>query len=105
MLNKEYKTPEKAVYSFPDMSVRNPSPKYCEQPLIYLLAYLMFYAAGLEHIIYEGKNPWEKLGTKFLQWLRNEANMDSLIEKLRDISKYLKKTGDGYHIIQDPMKF
>ena len=105
LLNKEYKTPEKAVYSFPDMSVRNPSPKYCEQPLIYLLAYLMFYAAGLEHIIYEGKNPWEKLGTKFLQWLRNEANMDSLIEKLRDISKYLKKTGDGYHIIQDPMKF
>lgn len=105
LLNKEYKTPEKAVYSFPDMSVRKPSPKYCEQPLIYLLEYLMNLAAYKEWAKYQ-KGTWmEKAIIKLNGWLFNVATMESFSDKGYDILDYLKKTGDGYHIIQNPMKF
>ena len=105
LLNKEYKTPEKAVYSFPDMSVRKPSPKYCEQPLIYLLEYLMFLAAYKKHREDIDARLLEKVIRKIGGWLLNEATVESYEDKWVDISTYLKKTGDGYHIIQNPMKF
>lgn len=105
LLNKEYKTPEKAIYSFPDMSVRKPSPKYCEQPLIYLLEYLMNLAAYNEWAKYQKETWMGKAIIKLNGWLFNVATMESFIDKRCDILDYLKKTGDGYHIIQDPMKF
>ena len=40
-VDPSYKTPEKAIYYFPDMNVLGPEPADCEQPVLYVLDFTL----------------------------------------------------------------
>ena len=58
MKNLEHQ--EKPIYYFPDVNVKKPEPKYCEQPIVYLLLYLLQLAGDLKaYKLEKGGNVWK----------------------------------------------
>lgn len=104
-VNEKYHTPEKAVYCFPDISVKKPAPKYCEQPIVYLLAYLMQLAGDKKSDQFEQGNIFDKFGIKFQEWFFHTTSASDYLTQKNVVLQRLKKQDDGYHIVQNPMKF
>ena len=104
-INEEYHTPEKAVYCFPDITVKKPEPKYCEQPIVYLLAYLMQLAGDKKSNQYDTVNIWGKFGIRFQEWFLHTISASDYLTQKSVVLQRLKKQDDGYHIVQNPMKF
>lgn len=104
-INEKYHTPEKAVYCFPDITVKKPEPKYCEQPIVYLLAYLMQLAGDKKSNQYDTVNIWGKFGIRFQEWFLHTISASDYLTQKSVVLQRLKKQDDGYHIVQNPMKF
>lgn len=104
-MNDKFHTPENAIYYFPDITVKKPAPKYCEQPIVYLLAYLMQMAGDIKEEKYGIANFWGKLGIKFQEWVFNTASASDYLNQKDVVLNRIKKENDGYHIIQNPLKF
>lgn len=104
-INERFKTPEKPIYYFPDDTVKKPSPKYCEQPIVYLLLYLLQLAGDKKTSKYESAGVWGKFGIKLQEWIFQTTSAEDYISERKAIENRLKKQGDGYQIIQNPMKF
>lgn len=104
-LNDKFHTPEKAIYYFPKIDVKVPEPQYCEQPMVYLLAYLLQLAEKSKENIYQRSNLFTKLGIVFQQKFWGSISATDYYEQRRDVLKKLKKDGDGYRILQNPMGF
>lgn len=104
-INEKFNIPEKAVYCFPDTTVKEPAPKYCEQPVVYLLTYLLQSAQEKKKREYDKKNFVDKLGVKLQEWIFSTTSAKNYLEQKNVILKHLKKEGDGYRILQNPMKF
>lgn len=104
-INEKFHTPEKAVYCFPDITVKKPTPKYCEQPIVYLLAYLMQLAGDKKSKQYKRGNIWDKFGIRFQEWFFHTTSENDYLTQKSVVLQRLKKQGDGYHIVQNPMKF
>lgn len=97
--------PEKAIYYFPDDNAKKPVPKYCEQPIVYLIAYLMQCAGEKKYDEFSEKSLLGKLGVKMNEIFFNEASYKDYICEKRLIMQHLKQDGDGYQIIQNPLDF
>lgn len=104
-INDRFKTPEKPIYYFPETSVKKPSPKYCEQPIVYLLLYLLQLAGDKKASRYECAGTLGKFGIRLQEWLFQTTSAEDYIKERKAIENRLKKQDDGYHIIQNPMKF
>ena len=102
-INPQFGTPEKAIYCFPNTSSTKPEPKYCEQPLVYLLAYLMYSSERNKRN--KLKSPLEWLMERFMEILFKQSSLEDYQEQKKLLLKKLKKSGEGYRILQDPMKF
>lgn len=96
--------PDKPLYSF-DIDATEPAPEYCEQPLLYTLVFLLKWAeqtktrkSGLLGSIL---GMADTMASRFLK-IPGAKDFADRSEFLR--SK-LKKEGDGYEIICDPLKF
>lgn len=104
--DNKYGTPEEAIYGFLDGEAgKRPNPKYCEQPVIYLLAYLMQNASDAKAKQLNNANLPQKLLTIFKQSFFGVTSKNDYAQLKNTILKKLKKNGDGYHIIQNPMNF
>lgn len=103
-INETYKTPENPIYRFPDIGVKKPEPKYCEQPIVYLLAYIFQSAGDKKNKEYKKVKNFIYL-IKLLEWFWNIASAEDFLAEKSNILNSIKRNGDGYHIIQDPMKF
>lgn len=96
--------PDRPLYRF-DVGAKEPAPEYCEQPLLYTLVFLLKWAeqtktrkAGLLGSILGME---DTMASRFLK-IPGAKDFADCSEVLR--SK-LKKEGDGYEIICDPLKF
>ena len=103
-INK-FKTPEEAVYIFSDINVKKPSPKYCEQPVVYLLAYLFKMAEQKKNKDFSQGTFLDKVGIFISEKFLNFASASDYDEQKKCVLKRLKKEDDGYHIIQNTLKF
>lgn len=104
IINEKSKTPAKAVYVFLNDS-KGPIPQYCEQPIAYLLAYLMQQAANIKKQRDQEKSPLGKIVTKINETFFNAIASTDLFEKRNAIRKKIKTEEDGYRILQDPVKW
>jgi len=103
-INEKFKTPENPIYYFPDDKTTRPEPKHCEQPVVYLLSYIMQMAIEEKENRKKG-GPWKKLSMIIQEQFFNKASLEDYESQRTDILKRLKKNGDGYDILQNPMKF
>lgn len=97
-LDDKYGTPKYPLYAFTDDAKNSPESKYCEQPLLYVLLYILKAAAKAK----ENKKRLGKflsfIGEKFL----NMPSANDFLVEVNNIQKYIKTSGDGYQILTDP---
>lgn len=104
-IDNKFHTPEKAVYFFPDTSVKKPAPKYCEQPIVYLLGYILQMAGEQKKNNFSNSSFGGKFMIKMKEWILHSASANDYLQHKEEIIKRIKKDGEGYHIVQNPMKF
>lgn len=104
-MNERFKIPERPIYYFPDDNVKQPSPKFCEQPIVYLLSYLFQLAGERKTSTFERASTLGKFGIMLQQWVLQTTSAQDYMKERETIAKKIKKNGDGYQIIQNPMKF
>lgn len=102
-INPQFGTPEKAIYCFPDTSSEKPEPQYCEQPLVYLLAYLMYSSERNKRN--KLKSPVDRLMERVIEIIFKQSSPEDYQEQRKVLLKKLKTSGEGYRILQNPMKF
>lgn len=103
-LDPDLKIPTKTKYNFVNINCKY-SPKYCEQPLLYSLSYLIDLVEKLKRA--EKKNaPWyRKLLISIHEYFGDIASAEDFLKVKGEITGKLKKKGDGYEIVSDPLGF
>lgn len=103
ILEDEYQTPKKAFYIF-TKQMAEPKPLYCEQPMIYILAYTLAMVAAIK---YQQKSEvWFKKIRRFIdEKFFNAAAFTDFLNGKNEIQKAMKKTNDGYEIFSNPLGF
>ena len=82
------------------------SPQFCEQPLLYALSYLFYQVRKIkeDERKYSGWlkifSPLRKLGETFRIW----GSLEDFEGQSEKIKRRLKRSGDGYHILSDPLE-
>lgn len=103
-MNPQFGTPERAIYCFPDATSTKPEPKYCDQPLVYLLAYLMYSSEKNKKNVLK-KSPLDWLMEMVRESFFKQSSLEDYNKQKKLLLKKLKNSGEGYRILQDPMKF
>ena len=104
ILDPDLKIPAKTRYNFVNVNCQY-SPQYCEQPLLYSLSYLIDLMARLKKAEKENA-PWYKI--IYLTFKETFYDIDTAEDFLKvkgEITQRLKKKGDGYEIVCDPLGF
>lgn len=104
-INKKYNTPENPIYYFPDLSIKEPQPQYCEQPVVYLLTFIMQMARDKKHKKLKKANLFETLGIIIGENLFNISSYTDYENAKKELLKNIKITNDGYCILQNPFNF
>ena len=99
-INEVFHTPEKAIYWFPDSTVKEAKPKYCEQPVVYLLSYLLNMAEKEKGKKFQNANILGKFSIKLLQRFFGATSEEDYREQKNIIEKRVKTNGDGYGIVK-----
>lgn len=98
LIDETFGTPEKPIYWFPDMSKNEPEPQYCEQPLLYILSYVLTLAQKMKQ---EKKNG--KVADMILDWFQSQfmnwPSADDYLTQRDAIDRKVKKEGAGYSIL------
>lgn len=103
-LDPDLKIPAKTKYNFVNVNCEY-SPQYCEQPLLYSLSYLIDQIEKLKRAE-KKKAPWyKKIYLAAKEYFGNIASAEDFLRVKGDITGKLKKNGDGYEIVSDPLGF
>lgn len=97
-INEGFGTPTKAIYWFPDMSKNEPEPQYCEQPLLYVLSYVLAKAKREKDKNKKGNIAdiiWDWVQINWLNW----PSADDYLSQMDSITQQVKKAGDGYSVL------
>lgn len=97
-INEKYGTPEKPIYWFPDMSKNEPEPQYCEQPLLYVLSYVLAQAKKEKDKNKKGNIAdivWDWVQVNWLNW----PSADDYLHQMDAINQQVKSNGDGYSVL------
>lgn len=102
IIDPVHKTPKYPMYGFTSNALNAPSPKYCEQPLVYVLIYLLTIAKKSKDDTYK-KNSWfknlfEKIGESFFR----VPSADDFIKEINNLKKRLVTNEDGFEVVTDP---
>lgn len=88
--------PDKAIYYFPDDKIKRPTPKFCEQPLFYTLAYALRMAE-------EAKREPKGGSDAFIQWFRIQflrwPTAEDFKKEFDKIHGKMKTNGDGFCVL------
>jgi hypothetical protein len=92
--------PANPIYIFkaPKKEDNKYSPLYCEQPILYSLAYLLSVAE-------KAKKEESWFVCFFTEFFGGAASLYDFMEQKKKIIKNLKTEGDGFEIFQDPLGF
>jgi len=101
ILHEKYLTPKYPLYSFTDKATNFPEPMYCEQPLLYVLYYLLKVAKKDRENKTDGlfKGLFGKISEKFFKM----PSAEDFLKEMNSIQKEIKINSDGYEIISDPL--
>lgn len=85
---------KEAIYYFPDMNVSEPKPEHCEQPLLWILSFILRQAARRK-----ADRNWLQsiLGGFWDAWF-NMPSLDDYLRQFQRITSFIKTDGDGYYI-------
>lgn len=102
VLDPKYKTPKYPLYQFTADAKNAPEPLYCEQPLLYVLLYVLKCAEASKRKQYENWFQWifVNIGETFFKM----PSADDFLKESSNIQKAIKVDGDGYEIVTDPNK-
>lgn len=101
IIDDRYKTPKYPLYRFTDEAGSEPEPKYCEQPLLYVLLYVLKCAEAMKRRQYD-KSLFSKLITSLGETFFKMPSADDFMKEIKPIQEAIKKSGDGYEIVTDP---
>lgn len=104
IIDEETHIPSVAKYVFIDMNASY-SPQFCEQPLLYTLAYLLGEMQKIKEMEKKDANLFKKISLYFKETYGSLASADDFLAQKRIIIDQLKKSGDGYEIVNDPLHF
>lgn len=102
--DRDLMIPSTPRYVFKDMYCTY-SPKYCEQPLLYTLAYLLDQMQKLKDAEKRNAGLFKRLKLKFLETFGDLATAEDFLREKDNIKKWLKIDGEGYEIVYDPLHF
>lgn len=103
MLDKDLMIPSMPKYIFKDISCSY-SPKYCEQPLLYILAYILDLMQKIKSNERINAGLFKKFKLHILETYYNLASAQDFLEHKKIITGQLKMDNDGYEIISDPLQ-
>lgn len=89
--------PKKAIYQFTDMRKNRPEPKYCEQPLLYVLDYLLSQAENARRKEVEGW--WNSIVGWFQENLFNWPAAGDYLSQKEVVQRKMIQDEDGYVIL------
>ncbi|MBR4382816.1 MAG: hypothetical protein IKP64_04590 [Selenomonadaceae bacterium] len=90
----KFGTPQKAIYQF-TKRMNGPEPLHCEQPMVYVLAYV------LKVLLQRESGLWDWLKQVFARF----ASKEDFLRELDNIQANMKISGNGYEIVQNPLGF
>lgn len=101
VIDEKYRTPKYPLYQFTDKAGNEPEPKYCEQPLLYVLLYVLKCAEASKR----------KENSNWFQWLFNSIgetffqmpSANDFLKETNNLHREIKVSGDGYEIVTDPI--
>ena len=102
VMDSEKRFPVVPLFKFQDRNL-DYSPRYCEQPLLYALSYLLYHVAEAKQK--RANRSWfSKLGQAMGKMFRNWATAEDFLSQFDKVRASLKTSGDGYRILSDPLK-
>lgn len=103
-LDPDLKIPAKTMYNFVNVNCEY-SPKYCEQPLLYSLSYLIDQIEKLKRAEKKNAPLYKKISLVVKEFFGDVASAEDFLEIKGKITDKLKKKDDGYEIVSDPLRF
>ena len=107
IIESKYNTPKYPLYGFMDDAKGSPEPQYCEQPLVYVLAFVFATAKKIKEAKKApSKNPFLLIRNAIITLGENFFNMPSADDYMKEVQNLKNKMvlGDGYEIITDPLE-
>lgn len=104
ILESEYQTPRKAFYIF-TKKMAEPKPLYCEQPMIYILSYVLAMIKIIKMNEKKGEGFFGKIMRLFNETFLNVAAVEDFVQEQDLIKQAMKKNGNGYEIFSNPLNF
>lgn len=101
--DENFKLPKNVFYQIP-REMKEPKPLYCEQPAVYVLAYVL---EMIRRIVQQKENERGTLGnlSAFVKNIFNSpASAQDFLNELDTIKHKMKRDGNGYEIIQNPLQ-
>lgn len=99
-----YRTPKKAMYIFTEKMIE-PKPLYCEQPMIYVLAYVLEMVRRLKQNEQDSEGFFRGIWRAFQENFFNLASANDFMSERDNIKKVMKKVDNGYEIVSNPLNF
>ena len=103
ILDERGRYPVKQLFQFVNRD-NDYSPRFCEQPLLYALSYLLYQSREIKEYERKHSNIFKNigrfLGETFWKW----ASLEDFETQSEKIKQRLKRSGDGYQILSDPLK-
>lgn len=104
ILDPKFRTPQKAIYIFTE-KMSEPKPLYCEQPMIYVLAYVLEMVRQIKQQKRDTEGFFGGIWRFFQEEFFNLASAKDFLSERDNIKKAMKKTDNGYEIISNPLGF
>lgn len=103
-INPKSGTPQKALYIF-TKKMSEPKPIYCEQPMVYTLAYVL----AMVEIVMEQQKKDEGFFAGIMRFINetffNAASVQDFMQEQNTIKQAMKKIDHGYEIYNNPLNF
>lgn len=94
LINQRWHDPEEPIYYFPDMNKSHPEPKYCEQPLLYILWFVLNEAARRK-----ANRGWlASIFGGLWDIMLSIPSLDDYLQQRNIIDRHVKTKDDGYYI-------
>ena len=104
LLDPKFRTPQKAIYIFTER-MTEPKPLYCEQPMVYVLTYILEMVKRIKEQEKASEGFFGGIWRWFQEEFCNLASAKDFMRERENIKNVMKKSGNGYEIISNPLNF
>lgn len=111
IMDEKSNIPQTALYYFPNTEINEPSPRYCEQPMIYILTYMLEILSTVQKknsgagTLSSWYTDIYNYCVEYLDsWLNDIPCTNQYLEQKEIIRRQLIKDKDGFCVTSDPMR-